>query len=79
MLRQDRLRIIEQEKKKVHTRTPNIRVAIEVSPLPVPRSLAGNISGEIAYRTPYIICHSCQVNFVIKEIGRLNDLYITEQ
>ena len=30
--------------------------AIAVRPLPVPLSFAGNISGEAAYKTPYIIC-----------------------
>lgn len=35
--------------------TPKTRVAIETSPFPVPRSLAGKISGETAYKTPYII------------------------
>lgn len=35
--------------------TPKTRVAIETSPFPVPRSLAGKISGEAAYKTPYII------------------------
>ena len=33
----------------------NSLAAVAVSPFPVPLSLAGNISGEIAYNTPYII------------------------
>lgn len=37
------------------TMTPNTREAVAVRPLPVPRSLAGKISGEMAYSTPYII------------------------
>ena len=40
------------------TMMPKTRVAVAVRPLPVPRSLAGNTSGEIAYRTPYMICLS---------------------
>lgn len=35
---------------------PKTRVAVAVRPFPVPRSLAGKTSGEMAYRTPYIIC-----------------------
>ena len=35
---------------------PKTRVAVAVRPLPVPRSLAGKSSGEMAYSTPYIIC-----------------------
>lgn len=35
---------------------PKTRVAVAVSPLPVPLSFAGNTSGEIAYKTPYMIC-----------------------
>jgi hypothetical protein len=41
---------------KIRTMTPKTRVAVAVSALPVPRSLAGKISGEIAYSTPYMIC-----------------------
>lgn len=37
------------------TRTPNTLVAVATRPLPVPRSLAGNTSGETAYKTPYMI------------------------
>jgi hypothetical protein len=35
--------------------TPNNRAAVAVSPFPVPRSLAGNTSGEAAYNTPNMI------------------------
>ncbi len=35
---------------------PKTRVAVAVRPLPVPRSFAGNTSGESAYNTPYMIC-----------------------
>lgn len=45
-------RVYEMERRTI---TPNTRVAVAVSPFPVPRSLAGNISGDMAYRTPYII------------------------
>lgn len=34
---------------------PKTRVAVATSPLPVPRSFAGNTSGEIAYNTPYMM------------------------
>jgi hypothetical protein len=37
------------------TKTPNTLDAVDVRPFPVPRSFAGKISGEIAYKTPYII------------------------
>jgi len=33
-----------------------MRAAVAVSPFPVPRCLAGKISEETAYSTPYIIC-----------------------
>lgn len=37
------------------TMTPNIRLAIAVRLFPVPRSFAGNISGDAAYKTPNMI------------------------
>ena len=37
------------------TITPKTQLADETSALPVPRSLAGNNSGEIAYSTPYMM------------------------
>lgn len=37
------------------TRRPNTRLAAAVSAFPVPLSLAGNISGDMAYRMPYMI------------------------
>lgn len=36
------------------TITPKTRFAAATSALPVPRSLAGNISGDSAYRVPYM-------------------------
>ena len=39
----------------LRTKIAKSLVAVAVSPFPVPLSLAGNISGEIAYKTPYII------------------------
>jgi hypothetical protein len=41
-----------------------------VKPLPVPRSLAGNISGEMAYKTPYIICVVISVSAVTNDDGK---------
>ena len=41
--------------RRSRTRIAKSLVAVAVNPFPVPLSLAGNISGEIAYKTPYII------------------------
>jgi DsbC/DsbD-like thiol-disulfide interchange protein len=35
--------------------TPNRREAVDTNAFPVPRSFAGKISGEMAYKTPYMI------------------------
>jgi hypothetical protein len=43
---------------------------VAVKPLPVPRSLAGNISGEMAYNTPYIICAVPSISAVTKDDGK---------
>ena len=45
---------IRRERKRL-TITPRILVAVETSPCPVPLYLAGKISGEMAYKTPYMI------------------------
>lgn len=42
----------------VLTITPNTREVVETKALPVPLSFAGNISGDMAYRTPYMICEA---------------------
>jgi hypothetical protein len=44
-----------QREKGYITITENSLVAVDVIPLPVPLSFAGNSSGEMAYNTPNII------------------------
>lgn len=44
---------------------PKTRVAVAVRPLPVPRSLAGKSSGEMAYKTPYMICRVLWVSLTV--------------
>ena len=40
---------------RLRTKIAKSLVAVAVSPFPVPLSFAGKISGEIAYKTPYMI------------------------
>ena len=55
MERGPRWRVWNTQGGHLRTKIAKSLVAVAVSPFPVPLSLAGNISGEIAYRTPYMI------------------------
>jgi len=58
---------------------PNTRVAAAANPLPVPLSLAGNISGEMAYSTPYMIWINLDVSSSLVVGFWKGDYYIAEE